>query len=92
MCELQLNLMFHLGRQLALNSPFPIKPNPCSSSSLFQLSEQVDDVSIFCDTDLTVVRENTDEPLRWTFKVETEVRLNDPMLPRRNAVKKITCG
>ncbi|RVE72873.1 hypothetical protein OJAV_G00043280 [Oryzias javanicus] len=46
-----------------------------SSNEEYIMSEQVDDVSIFCDKDLTVELENTDKPLRWTFKVETERQL-----------------
>ncbi|RVE72874.1 hypothetical protein OJAV_G00043290 [Oryzias javanicus] len=46
-----------------------------SSNEQDIMSEQVDDVSIICDKDLTVELENTDKPLRWTFKVETERQL-----------------
>uniref|UniRef100_A0A3B3B4C7 C3H1-type domain-containing protein n=1 Tax=Oryzias melastigma TaxID=30732 RepID=A0A3B3B4C7_ORYME len=46
-----------------------------SSNEEYIMSEQVDDVSICCDKDLTVELENMDEPLRWTFKVETERQL-----------------
>ncbi|KAM4729429.1 3'-5' exoribonuclease HELZ2-like [Anableps anableps] len=46
-----------------------------SSNEVYILSEQVDDVSISCDEDLTVKSENINTPLRWTFTVETERQL-----------------
>ena len=38
------------------------------------MSEQVDDVSISCDEDLTVECEQVNATLQWNFQVETEVR------------------
>ncbi|XP_043992282.1 helicase with zinc finger domain 2-like [Gambusia affinis] len=46
-----------------------------SSNEVYVLSEQVDDVSVSCDKDLTVERENLSTALRWTFTVETERQL-----------------
>lgn len=42
-------------------------------SNVEQMSENVDDVSISCDEDLTVECEQTGTWLTWTFRVETEV-------------------
>lgn len=42
-------------------------------SNVEQMSENVDDVSISCDEDLTVECEQTGTMLTWTFRVETEV-------------------
>lgn len=38
------------------------------------MSEQVDDVSISCDEDLTVECQHINTALQWNFQVETEVR------------------
>lgn len=38
------------------------------------MSEQVDDVNISCEEDLTVECEEVTETLEWNFQVETEVR------------------
>uniref|UniRef100_A0A3B5L3E9 RNB domain-containing protein n=1 Tax=Xiphophorus couchianus TaxID=32473 RepID=A0A3B5L3E9_9TELE len=46
-----------------------------SSNEVYVLSEQVDDVSVSCDEDLTVETENVSAALRWTFRVETERQL-----------------
>lgn len=39
-----------------------------------QLSQQVDDVRISCDQNLTVKSEQIDATMQWNFRVETEVR------------------
>lgn len=39
-----------------------------------QLSQQVDDVRISCDENLTVKSEQIDATMQWNFRVETEVR------------------
>ncbi|KAM7006817.1 3'-5' exoribonuclease HELZ2-like [Tautogolabrus adspersus] len=46
-----------------------------SSNEVHIISEQVDDVSISCDEDLRVQREQADEALQWHFQVETERQL-----------------
>ncbi|XP_071329186.1 3'-5' exoribonuclease HELZ2-like isoform X2 [Trachinotus anak] len=46
-----------------------------SSDDEHIISEQVDDVSISCDEDLTVESEQISATLKWTFQVETERRL-----------------
>ncbi|MED6246503.1 hypothetical protein ATANTOWER_018945 [Ataeniobius toweri] len=47
-----------------------------SSNEVYILSEQVDDVSVSCDEDLTVETENINETLTWNFTVETEVKIS----------------
>ncbi|XP_029356997.1 helicase with zinc finger domain 2 isoform X2 [Echeneis naucrates] len=46
-----------------------------SSDEEHTLSEQVDDVSVSCDDDLTVECEEIGKTLKWTFQVETERQL-----------------
>nr|XP_020509953.1 helicase with zinc finger domain 2 [Labrus bergylta] len=46
-----------------------------SSNEVHIISEQVDEVSISCDEDLSVQREQVDGTLQWHFQVETERQL-----------------
>ncbi|XP_017277217.1 helicase with zinc finger domain 2 [Kryptolebias marmoratus] len=46
-----------------------------SSNEVYILSEQVDDVTVSCDKDLTVECEEINETLTWNFRVETERQL-----------------
>ncbi|KAM7402778.1 hypothetical protein PAMP_017989 [Pampus punctatissimus] len=46
-----------------------------SSNEVHVLSENVDDVSLSCDKDLTVECEQIDATLQWNFQVETERQL-----------------
>ncbi|XP_042261546.1 helicase with zinc finger domain 2 isoform X1 [Thunnus maccoyii] len=46
-----------------------------SSNEVYIMSEQVDDVSISCDKDLTVECEQINATLQWNFQVETERQL-----------------
>ncbi|XP_026162464.1 helicase with zinc finger domain 2 isoform X2 [Mastacembelus armatus] len=46
-----------------------------SSNKVPIISEQVDDVSISCDEDLTVESEQIDATVKWSFHVETERQL-----------------
>ncbi|XP_049421698.1 helicase with zinc finger domain 2-like isoform X1 [Epinephelus fuscoguttatus] len=46
-----------------------------SSNEVHIISEQVDDVSISCDEDLTVACEQINTTLKWNFQVETERQL-----------------
>ncbi|XP_015255759.1 PREDICTED: helicase with zinc finger domain 2-like, partial [Cyprinodon variegatus] len=46
-----------------------------SSNEVYVLSENVDDVSISCDEDLSVESENINAKLSWNFTVETERQL-----------------
>ncbi|KAI3370504.1 hypothetical protein L3Q82_025264 [Scortum barcoo] len=46
-----------------------------SSKEEYIMSEQIDDVSISCDQDLTVECEQIDATLKWNFQVETERQL-----------------
>ena len=39
------------------------------------MSEQIEDVNISCDEDLTVECQQVNAALQWNFQVETEVRL-----------------
>ena len=53
---------------------FPRHPKPLIHR-FKQMSEQVDDVHVSCEEDLTVECDQTFEILTWSFEVETEVRL-----------------
>ncbi|XP_045931109.1 helicase with zinc finger domain 2-like [Micropterus dolomieu] len=46
-----------------------------SSNEVYIISEQIDDVSVSCDEDLTVDCEQINTTLQWNFQVETERQL-----------------
>lgn len=45
-----------------------------------QFSDQIEDVSISCQEDLTVETKQVNTKLQWNFRVQTEVSLD--LLPR----------
>ncbi|KAK1902154.1 Helicase with zinc finger domain 2 [Dissostichus eleginoides] len=63
-----------------------------SSNEVHILSEQVNDVSISCDGDLTVECEQINETLRWNFQVETERQLVHVALLKQEPGASYTLG
>ncbi|KAM3620780.1 uncharacterized protein V6R79_001830 [Siganus canaliculatus] len=63
-----------------------------SSNEVYIISEQVDDVSISCDQDLTVNCENVDTTLCWKFQVETERQLVHVALLKQEPGASFTLG
>ncbi|XP_022600678.1 helicase with zinc finger domain 2 isoform X1 [Seriola dumerili] len=63
-----------------------------SSNEVHIISEQVDDVSISCDEDLTVECEQISATLKWTFHVETERQLVHVALLKQEPGASFTLG
>ncbi|KAI4827691.1 hypothetical protein KUCAC02_031069 [Chaenocephalus aceratus] len=63
-----------------------------SSNEVHILSEQVNDVSISCDGDVTVECEQINETLRWNFQVETERQLVHVALLKQEPGASYTLG
>ncbi|XP_063767169.1 3'-5' exoribonuclease HELZ2-like isoform X2 [Eleginops maclovinus] len=63
-----------------------------SSNEVHILSDQVNDVSISCDGDLTVECEQINETLRWNFQVETERQLLHVALLKQEPGASFTLG
>uniref|UniRef100_UPI0037E7520A 3'-5' exoribonuclease HELZ2-like n=1 Tax=Semicossyphus pulcher TaxID=241346 RepID=UPI0037E7520A len=63
-----------------------------SSNEVHVISEQVDDVSISCDEDLTVQCEQMDAALQWHFQVETERQLVHVALLKQEPGASFTLG
>lgn len=52
-----------------------------------QFSDQIEDVSISCQEDLTLVTKEVNTKLQWNFRVQTEVRPDpSPRSSRRDAL------
>ncbi|XP_075952931.1 3'-5' exoribonuclease HELZ2-like isoform X1 [Anarhichas minor] len=63
-----------------------------SSNEVHIISEQVDDVSISCDKDLTVECEQINTTLQWNFQVETERQLVHVALLKQEPGASFTLG
>ncbi|KAM9362141.1 3'-5' exoribonuclease HELZ2-like [Symphorus nematophorus] len=63
-----------------------------SSNEVHIISEQVDDVSISCDEDLTVECEQINATLQWNFQVETERQLVHVALLKQEPGASFTLG
>ncbi|XP_042354477.1 helicase with zinc finger domain 2-like [Plectropomus leopardus] len=63
-----------------------------SSNEVHIISEQVDDVSISCDEDLTVECEQGNTTLKWNFQVETERQLVHVALLKQEPGASFTLG
>ncbi|XP_040889071.1 helicase with zinc finger domain 2-like isoform X2 [Toxotes jaculatrix] len=63
-----------------------------SSNEVNIVSEQVDDVSISCDGDLTVKCEQTEATVKWNFQIETERRLMHVALLKQEPGALFTLG
>ncbi|XP_028431025.1 helicase with zinc finger domain 2 isoform X1 [Perca flavescens] len=63
-----------------------------SSNEVHIISEQVDDVSVSCDEDLTVECEQTNATLQWNFQVETERQLVHVALLKQEPGASFTLG
>ncbi|XP_073325173.1 3'-5' exoribonuclease HELZ2-like [Pagrus major] len=63
-----------------------------SSNEVHIISEQVDDVSISCDEDLTVECEQISAALQWNFQVETERQLVHVALLKQEPGASFTLG
>ncbi|XP_029283380.1 LOW QUALITY PROTEIN: helicase with zinc finger domain 2 [Cottoperca gobio] len=63
-----------------------------SSNEVHIMSEQVDDVSISCDEDLTVECQHINATLQWNFQVETERQLVHVALLKREPGASFTLG
>lgn len=58
-----------------------------SVMNIAQFSDQIEDVSISCQEDLTVETKEVNTKLKWDFRVQTEVRLDSsPRSSRRDAL------
>ncbi|XP_037620548.1 helicase with zinc finger domain 2-like [Sebastes umbrosus] len=63
-----------------------------SSNEVHVISEQVDDVSISCDEDLTVECQQVNATLQWNFQVETERQLVHVALLKQEPGASFTLG
>ncbi|XP_028263043.1 helicase with zinc finger domain 2-like isoform X2 [Parambassis ranga] len=63
-----------------------------SSNEVYIISEQVDDVSISCDQDLTVECKEMNVTLKWNFEVETERQLVHVALLKQEPGASFTLG
>ncbi|XP_070758361.1 3'-5' exoribonuclease HELZ2-like [Enoplosus armatus] len=63
-----------------------------SSNEVHVMSEQIDDVSVSCDDDLTVECEQINATLQWNFQVETERQLVHVALLKQEPGASFTLG
>lgn len=77
---------FNTVLRLARNRTFQMSPLS-SVMIIAQFSDQIEDVTISCQEDLTVETRQVNTELKWDFRVQTEVRPDpSPRSSRRDAL------